>query len=346
AYGLKVPYRSYGLNGETPIVDEKGQSLSVARQAMRRGLSVALINSGTSTEPGTGCFLASVTARSNHDDIMAQLVESGADILMGGGEGWTLPVGVQGHYGPGLRKDGRNLIEEARKAGYTVVFNRDELLALPSSTNKVFGVFAHNQTFNDVTEETLAEKNLPAYWPYAPTIGEMTQVALRILEAKNRPFFAMIEEEGTDNFANNNNARDTLLALKRADDAIGLAREYISKHPHTLIMVTADSNAGAMHMLSVKVDKDGNPPAKVDKADRNGAAYDGINGTETAPFIAQPDRAGVRLPFVVVWGTLNDAAGGVLVRAEGLNAELVQGSFDNTKVAELIRLTLFGTTKP
>ncbi len=156
----------------------------------------------------------------------------------------------------------------------------------------------------------------------------------------------MIEEEGTDNFANVNNARDTLNALKRADDAIGLARAYLAKHPQTLLMVTADSNAGAMHMLGLRPDKDGKLPDKVKPNDPNGAAYDGIGGTETAPFLAQPDRAGVRLPFVVVWGTTLDAAGGVLVRAEGLNAQYVKGTLDNTKIAELIRLTLFGTTKP
>jgi len=35
----------------------------------------------------------------------------------------------------------------------------------------------------------------------------------------------------------------------------------------------------------------------------------------------------------------------VLVRAEGLNSHLVRGSFDNTDIARLMRLTLFGQTK-
>ncbi len=189
AYGIKVPYGSFGMNGDTPIVDDLGRPTSVAHQAMRQGFSVALINSGTSTEPGTACFLASVNVRSDHDGIMAQLVESGADIIMGGGEGWTLPEGVQGRHGIGRRKDGRNLIEEAKKAGYSVVFNLDELLELPATTKKVFGVFAHNQTFNDMTEEKLGEQGLLPYQPHAPSVAEMTQVALRILEAKGRPLF-------------------------------------------------------------------------------------------------------------------------------------------------------------
>jgi hypothetical protein len=41
---------------------------------------------------------------------------------------------------------------------------------------------------------------------------------------------------------------------------------------------------------------------------------------------------------------MEDVSGGVLVRAEGLNSELVHGSFDNTDVARVIRATLFGGT--
>ena len=38
----------------------------------------------------------------------------------------------------------------------------------------------------------------------------------------------------------------------------------------------------------------------------------------------------------------DDTSGGVLVRAEGLNADRVRGSMYNTDIPELLRLTLFG----
>jgi alkaline phosphatase len=39
-------------------------------------------------------------------------------------------------------------------------------------------------------------------------------------------------------------------------------------------------------------------------------------------------------------------SGGILVRAIGLNSDRVRGSLDNTEIATLIRLTLFGTPAP
>jgi hypothetical protein len=46
-------------------------------------------------------------------------------------------------------------------------------------------------------------------------------------------------------------------------------------------------------------------------------------------------------PFVITWGTLSDASGGILVRAAGKNADVVKGSFDNTKIYSLMREVLF-----
>jgi hypothetical protein len=74
--------------------------------------------------------------------------------------------------------------------------------------------------------------------------------------------------------------------------------------------------------------------------DANGAPY-GLAEKGQA-FLAKPDKSGQRLPFVLVWGTVNDASGGILVRAAGKNAEKVRGNFDNTRVYELMRESMFG----
>ena len=345
AYGVKVASDAYGRTaGGSPgedIVDAGGRSLSVARQALRAGLPVGLVQTGTSTEPGTGCFLASVDSRKNHEQIAEQLVESGADVILGGGEEYFLPVGVEGAHGPGKRNDGRNLIEEATRAGYTVVRTRDDLLELPADTKKVLGLFAAYHTFHARPEEELKTAGLPMYEPAAPTVAQMAEAALRILSAKGKRFLLIVEEEGTDNFGNHNNAAGMLEAMRRADQAIGVAREYVKTHPHTLLLTASDSDAGGMRLLGYPIKSSGVVPAKLPQRDPNGAPIDGRDGTGTAPFLAAPDRAGRRLPFGIVWASLYDVSGGVLVRAEGFNSHLVRGSLDNTDIARLIRATLF-----
>jgi hypothetical protein len=73
--------------------------------------------------------------------------------------------------------------------------------------------------------------------------------------------------------------------------------------------------------------------------DANGAPYS--LAPDGSGFLSQPDREGRRHPFVLVWGTVHDTSGGILVRAAGRNSNKVRGSFDNTRIYEVMRETLF-----
>lgn len=347
AFGTKVASDAFGLTaggsaGER-IVDRNGHSRSVAMQAMRAGMPVGLVQTGVSTEPGTACFVTEAASRQDHFEIAAQLIDSGAKVLFGGGEKYFLPEGTAGAHGEGTRPDKRNLIAEAMDRGYTVVRSRDELLSLPSSTEKVLGLFAHDATFNDRPEEILRERGLRNFDPDAPTVAEMTEVALRLLSAGGSRFFLVVEEEATDNMGNNNNASGTLEGAKRADEAIGVALRHLADHPQTLLLTCADGDGGGLRMKGIVQKPGADAPRTLPPWDANGGPIDGANGTGSAPFIAAPDRSGRSLPFAVVWSSKDDVSGGVLVRADGLNSQRVRGTVDNTAIAELIRLTLFGS---
>lgn len=347
AFGVKVASDAFGLmaGGEDGqrIVDRNGHSRSVAMQAMRAGIPVGLVQTGVSTEPGTACFVTEAEARSDHFEIASQLIESDVKVLFGGGEKHFLPKGTQGVHGEGTRTDGRNLIAEAMDRGYTVVRTRSEMMSLPTSTEKVLGLFAWDATFNDRPEEILREKGLQNFDPDAPTVAEMSEVAIRLLSAGGERFFLVIEEEATDNMGNNNNASGTLEAAKRADEAIGVALRHLADNPQTLLLTCADGDGGGLRMRGIILKPNSNPLAKLPEWDANGGPIDGVNGSGTAPFIAAPDRAGRSLPFMIVWASKHDVSGGVLVRADGLNSHRVRGTVDNTAIAELIRLTLFGS---
>lgn len=340
AFGMKVHHNSYGMDRDQPLTALSGKPMSIMREALAAGLAVGLVNSGSLDEPGTGAFLASTQSRSNREEIAYQLVHSGAHVLLAGGERWLLPRGIRGRHGEGARTDGRNLINEARGLGYTVVYNRDELAELPDNTQRVLGVFAHHHTFHDKPEEQLQDQGLPLYQPEAPTVGEMTAAALTVLSRHDKPFLLVVEEEGSDNFSNANNAAGAIEALRRADVAYGVARNYLQSHPKTLLLTAADSNAGGLQVIAVPPERALTP---LPQTTGNGAPLDGRDGTGSLPFIAAPDQFGNRLPFAVAWSGFEDGAGGILARAEGLNAEALRSaSGDNTDIYRLMYLTLFG----
>jgi alkaline phosphatase len=341
AFGVKVPYESYGTYGTEPVTSLSGKPLSIMGEAREAGLATALINSGHLAEPGTGVFVASPTSRAAVDEISKQIIESGTDIILGGGESLLLPREVVGRHGVwGIRRDGENLVERAEELGYTVVYNREELLDLSPETEKVLGLFAPAHTFNDRSEQELRLYGAPLYRADAPTVAEMLQVALRLLESRGEQFLLVLEEEGPDNFANQNNAIGTLTALARADTAIGVALDYLGDHPNTLVILTADSDAGGLQVVPVRDTLAYDLPLSL--ITRNGAPMDGPEGTGSVPFLAQPDQFGNRLQFGVAWAHYDDMLGGIVARAHGLNAHHLPTSVDNTDIYRMLYLTLFG----
>jgi alkaline phosphatase len=345
AFGVRVQADSFGMDGATPIRSLSGFEGSIAREAMARGRWVGLVNSGAAYEPGTAAFVASTERRNSLAEITRLVAESGVQVHLAGGERWYLPRGVQGRFGEGAREDGLNLIEMLRARGYTIVFTREELAAVPADTERLWGIFAHDHSFHDRPEEELARQNLPHYVPTAPTLAEMSEAALRILARAPQGFLLVAEEEGTDNFGNVNNAAGSLEAGARADAAIGLFRRFVAANPDTLMLTTADSDAGGMQVIGPGRQQQAiREGANLPERDRNGAPLDGQRGTGTPAFLSAPDRNGQRHPFAIAWATLTDVNGGILVRGVGRNAERISqaGLMDNVDVYRLMYRTLFG----
>ena len=215
-----------------------------------------------------------------------------------------------------------------------------------------------------------------------PTFAEMTEVAIEILDraAKQQAqaqrlrgparFMLVAEPESVDNFGNNDNAMGTLQALGDADRAIGKARAYLARNPRTLILTAADSDGGGLQvagptantivtgaqsprivngnfMFGFGVNPTGTPPAVVNVPDGvEGRGTPDSPATSTAMFVAEPDADGNRLAFAITWPGTGDYSGGIVSRAAGLNAGLLNSvfsaRFDNIDVYRLMHATMFG----
>ncbi|MGL4609610.1 MAG: alkaline phosphatase, partial [Trueperaceae bacterium] len=114
ATGTLAHAATFGLDEEgNEIVSANSTTNTVMEDAIAAGLGTALLQSGSLIEPGSAAFVAEAEQRSDYEEIALEVIESGADIMLGAGEEWLLPEGTEGRFGEGARTDGRNLIEEA-----------------------------------------------------------------------------------------------------------------------------------------------------------------------------------------------------------------------------------------
>ncbi len=336
AWGVRVDKDSYGwMDGARLPRAASGADVPLMVEALRASKRVGIVNSSGVTEPGTGAFLASVADRDDETAIAAQIMASGAHVILGGGERFFLPEGVRGAHGEGVRTDGRNLVEEARAAGYAVVHTRAELQALATDVDRVLGLFASDETFNEGTEAALAASGHPVFQPQAPRFDEMVEAAMRILSRAPDGYLLVGNEEATDNFGGENHAGAVMEAGAGADRAIAVVQRYAARDPGLTVVVASDSDCGGMTVHGDGIEVGGAVPASMP----NGSPVDGQDGV---PFLAAADAQGRRLPFVVTWSAEGDVSGGVVARASGPGAERVRGTVDSTDIYRALHMGLFG----
>lgn len=92
ATGVKVNSNSFGLdeNGK-PIIAASEKPQTIMEETIAAGKATAIINSGVISEAGTGAFVTKVPSRRDFNDITKQIIQSGVDVILGGGEIFYLP---------------------------------------------------------------------------------------------------------------------------------------------------------------------------------------------------------------------------------------------------------------
>jgi len=136
------------------------------------------------------------------------------------------------------RDDERNLVQEARAAGYEVLFDRNALAN--TKGGKLLGLFAHSGMM-DGFRTTRTQKD-PARTE--PTLAEMTTTALKTLSRDTDGFFLMVEGGQIDWAGHNNDAGQLLHEMIKFDDAVRVVMEWARDRDDTLVIVTADHETG------------------------------------------------------------------------------------------------------
>lgn len=228
--------------------------LTVLEEAHALGKATGLVTDTRVTHATPAAFAAKASKRDAENDIAEQLVRgtgagaSPVDVQLGGGAQHLLPRGARfSQHCPGLpaeldgtskRQDDRDLLVEAREAGYEVVCNAAQLEAVAESEgSRVLGV--------------MASSGYPAYPERhevsgLPSLYALTAKSLRLLESDPDGFFLMVEAGQIDWAGHANDPGYLIAALREAEQVLQQLLAYVASHPDTLLVVTADHETGGL----------------------------------------------------------------------------------------------------
>lgn len=240
ATGHKTAVNAEGVypdNTPDPLDDPKVENI-IELVKRTRGMSTGLVTTADITD-ATPAAMASHTRSRYESEFIANSYLDPArspDVLLGGGREWFLP-----EQSGGKRKDNNNLIDAYRKEGYSYVSSASELTKAKTN-GKLIGLFRPGN-MNVYFDREYTKPNNPAIvgeYKDQPTLMEMTSKALSILDKNKNGFFLMVEGASIDKQAHTMDMERLLWDTIEFDQTVGLVKEYVRKHPDTLVIVTAD----------------------------------------------------------------------------------------------------------
>ncbi len=202
---------------------------TIAEYAKDNGMKVGVVTTVSLDHATPAGYYAKVPSRSDYYDISLQLVASGFDYF--GGGGFLQPKGKNG--------DKPDIIDLAKKNGYTFVNSVAAFRALTPSAGKVLAV-------NPTLQDSMA-------MPYEIdrdsrdlSLADYVSKGIELLDNPKGFFFA-VEGGKIDWACHANDAAASINDTLALDRAITRAVEFQKKHPEdTLIIVTGDHETGGM----------------------------------------------------------------------------------------------------
>lgn len=228
--------------------------MTLLERAETKGLSTGIVSTARITHATPACTYAHSPERDweadvnlspeakadDFPDIARQLIEfpygDGLEVALGGGRRYFLPDSTpdpEDVGATGIREDGRNLTQEwLGQPGSAYVWDQAGFDAInPSSVDHLLGLFeaSHMEYEADRHLDTAGE----------PSLTEMTEKAIDILDRDNQGYFLMVEAGRIDHAHHAGNAYRALTDTITFAEAIEAAAAKVDLS-ETLILVTAD----------------------------------------------------------------------------------------------------------
>jgi len=270
ACGTKTYKAGLGVDCQRQPVD------NIVEIAEKQGKSTGIVTSVPLSHATPAGFVVHNVSRRNYEEIAREMIlDSGVDVLMGGGHPWydndgQLLETPESYQYVGGEKLWHQLQEgavgnDANSDGvddhWTLIESRDAFrnLANGPTPTRLLGVPRIAETLQQgrqldgdgdygshVTTKTVTPYTVPMITT-VPTLVEMTKAALNVLDNNDKGFFLMIEGGAID-WASHDNQSDRLIEeqvdFDRTVAAVCDWVEQNSSWQDTLVLVTADHECG------------------------------------------------------------------------------------------------------
>ena len=180
-------------NGMISISPEGKKLKTILEVAKDAGKSTGLVATSTITYATPAAFAAHVPSRVDEADIATQLINNEVDVLLGGGK----------KYFP------ESLLHIATKGGYHFVSDRNELMNVKKA-DKLIGLFSDVGMAPELDRHVTNE----------PSLADMTEVALKVLEKNKEGFFLMVEGSQIDWAGHDNDAAWAMKDIEAFEEAL------------------------------------------------------------------------------------------------------------------------------
>lgn len=232
-------------NGAISTLPDHTPCGTVLEAAKKAGYMTGLVVTTRITDATPACFAAHVNKREEEDRIAEQLLGDyplgqTVDLMLGAGRGHFLPNTTQGS----SRQDDKDLIEDAKRKGYTYVESRKEFDALRTDVKlPLLGLFA----VDDLPYEIDRQYQTDVY----PSLSEMATTALEALSEATRDsdkgFFLMVEGSRIDHCGHANDPAAQVHEVLAYDEAFDTVLRFIDQDSTSgLLIATSDHETGGL----------------------------------------------------------------------------------------------------
>ncbi len=215
-----------------------GRKVKTLMEAARdKGMAAGIVTTTRLTHATPATFAAHNESRYNADAIAEDYLKSDVEFFAGGGYRYFVPKNWK--WGKSKRKDNNNIAQMFFEKGYDVFLTEDDTDKFrnfaPSVKEKVFAAFSYSHMPYEL------DRDESKY----PSLAEMTEKGINVLNKYENGFFMMIEGGRIDHACHANDPAGTIHDTLAFDKALKKAYDFYTEHPdETLIVVAADHETG------------------------------------------------------------------------------------------------------